>query len=76
MVGGYDTGIQTNVAAQVNDQGTAALVTMASSTTIIGCGAQGTINAKTNSTTIFTIGIMNRSLRQIKLHVLNGFTGG
>lgn len=49
-VGGYDTGIQTNVAAQVDDQGTAALVTMASSTTITGCGAQGTINAKTNST--------------------------
>ena len=49
-VGGYDTGVQTNCAKQVEDQGSAALVTFAYSTTISGCGAQGKINAKTNAT--------------------------
>ena len=49
-VGGYDTGVQTNCAKQVDDQGSAALVTFAYGTTISGCGAQGKINAKTNAT--------------------------
>ncbi len=49
-VGGYDTGVQTNCAKQVDDQGSAALVTFAYGTSISNCGAQGKINAKTNAT--------------------------